>query len=157
MNFRFETCAEKIIAGLPVFGKPDSGIFTKAWDMFIPIMDKIPNVVSPELCYGVEWYTNEFMQTGEMFYMPGVEISDTYGLPTPFAIKIIPAAEFVVFEAVGGIKGIHQVWDYFHSTWKNEHGYDIAIGIDYELYDERFKGIDNPETIIEIHIPIQKI
>ena len=157
MKFRFEKHPEKIIAGIPVFGKPDSGIFSHAWDIFVPLVEKVPNVVSPELNYGVEWYTNEFMQTGEMFYMPGVEISDTYGLPTPFAIKIIPAAEFVIFESVGGVKGILEVWNYFHSTWKNEHGYDISMGIDFELYDERFKGIDNPETIIDIYIPVVKI
>lgn len=156
MNYRFGNNSEKLIAGIPVFGKPESGLHSWSWVILMPLIEKIPGRINLDICFGVEWYTDDFMKTGEIFYLAGVEIDDVKNLPDYCGCKYT-CSWICYFEAVGGIKGIHKVWDYFHPTWKTKNGYDIARDFHFELYDQRFKGIENPETIFEIYIPIVDI
>jgi AraC family transcriptional regulator len=88
--------------------------------------------------------------------MVGVEVSDLEGLPLELSIKVLPAGTYAVFTLQG--TEITSNWpDTIYKGWLPQSGYEEAHKFTVERYDgERFKGVDDPESELEIWVPIRK-
>ena len=72
--------------------------------------------------------------------------------------KVIPANTYAVFEYKGAITPeLGKLFKYIYSEWLPSSGYAIAGPYDFERYGKMFKGPDNPDSILEIFIPIKKL
>jgi AraC family transcriptional regulator len=85
-----------------------------------------------------------------------LEVDSLSDIPTTLVGKVIPAHTYCVFNCKGGIAELGNVFRYAYDKWIPSSKYEVADCYDFELYDERFKGADNPETEIDIYIPINE-
>ncbi|UCG30984.1 MAG: AraC family transcriptional regulator [candidate division WOR-3 bacterium] len=141
------------VIGVVVYGNSDSGLFPKAWDIYMKLQKKL-TLKNPGVGYGVEFYTEEFLKEKKFYYMACGEVHDLKDIPANMVGKVIPANSYAVFTSKGGVNELSKTFQYVYHEWLPKAKYEIADPYDFELYDERFKGMDNPATEIDIHIPI---
>ncbi len=143
------------LAGIVVYGNPDKGLFSKVWDIFLKINFDI-KWKDDRKTYGVEFYTEEFYREKKWFYMVAKELPDFSQIPMNMVGKVIPENTYAVFTAKGGIKNLAKTSRLAHKEWMPNSKYEEADWFEFELYDERFKGPDIPESEIDIYIPIRE-
>ncbi|MCK4529257.1 GyrI-like domain-containing protein [candidate division WOR-3 bacterium] len=158
---------EIILAGMDFYGDP----FTKAkgwseqneigrlWQRFMRYYDKnedkIKNMVS-EADYEVWVGSIEKLDEKDKYIFVGVEVEKIQDLPLQLVAKILPRTQYAVFTIKG--KEIKSDWSSkIYKEWLPESGYKEAYSFLIEYYDhERFKGMDNEESEIDIYLPIKK-
>lgn len=85
----------------------------------------------------------------------GIEVESAKGLPEQFEQKILHAGKYAVFTHTGSLARLRETFDFIWGTWFPASGTQLDYGEDFELYDERFRGPDNPESQIDIYVPIK--
>ena len=155
MEPKIITLDKLYLAGVVVYGNPDKGLFTQAWDIFLKLNVGI-NWKNDKKIYGVEFFTEEFYRENKWFYMVGMELPDLSVIPMNMVGKVIPANTFAVFTAKGGVKNLPKISQYGHKEWLPKSKYEEADWFEFELYDERFKDTDDPNSEIDIYIPIRE-
>jgi AraC family transcriptional regulator len=106
--------------------------------------------------YGIEFYTQEFFEDRKWFYMACKEVKDLSYVPITIVGKSIPAHKYLVFSCRGGVAEIVNTLQSAYHEWLPSSGYVVEERFDFELYDERFKGPNHPETVIDLYVPIRK-
>lgn len=144
---------EFCVAGVVVYGNSESGLFLKAWDMYMRMQKKLL-LKNPDVGYGVEFYTEEFFKDRNFFYMACQEVADLSQIPADMVGKTIPANKYAVFTSKGTVKELSENFQYIYHEWLPKAKYEIAGSYDFELYDKRFKGAEDPNSEIDIYIPI---
>jgi AraC family transcriptional regulator len=98
----------------------------------------------------------EYAETNRFYVMVGVEIADLEGLPLELSVKVLPAGAYAVFTLRG--PEIKSNWpDAIYKGWLPQSGYEEAFKFTVERYDgARFKGVDDPESELDIWVPIRK-
>lgn len=155
MQPRFVDLDELILVGLPYFGNPKEGKFTRAWDRFFEAGLPTHSRVDEKVCYGVELYSKESMEGGDWFYFPAVQVSDLRDIPGVLFAKTFPACHCAVFTVTGGVPKLGEVFSEIYGQWLPASGYEMAYPWDFEVYGEQFKG-DDPDSLVEIYIPIKE-
>jgi AraC family transcriptional regulator len=153
MEFRIVELPQFCVAGVVVYGNSESGLFLKAWDMYMRLQKKL-RLKNPDVGYGVESYTDEFFKDRCFFYMACQEVEDLKHLPADMVGKIIPANRYAVFTSKGTVNELSKTFQYVYHEWLPEAKYEIAGPYDFELYDKRFKGTEDPESEIDIYVPV---
>ena len=149
-------CLDKMfLAGVVVYGNPHKGLFGQAWDIFLKIKEQV-KWKDDRKTYGVEFFTEEYDREKKWFYMVAMELPDLSEIPVNMVGKVIPANTYAAFTVKGGIKNLPKTSQYAHDEWLPKSQYEEADWFEFELYDERFKDIDDPDTEIDIYIPIRK-
>ena len=141
------------VFGVSVYGDGESGLFTKAWDIFLRIRKDL-KWKNEKVGYGIEFYTEEFQKEKKWFYIAGQEVDNLDNIPTSMTGKVIPAHAYAVFTSKGSREELIKMFHYAYHEWLPKSKYEIADWYDFEYYDERFKGMDNPDTEIDIYIPV---
>jgi AraC family transcriptional regulator len=152
---RFVELGAKKVVGCSIYTSGTQTDFPRIWEVFGKRREEIPNKVNSSVRYAIEFYGEEFHTEGKWFYMPCVEVMSFDDIPMIMVAKIIPAARYAVFTHKGGVKGIHELFMYIYKVWLPNSEFELAFNFDMEAYDERFLGIDNPESILEIYVPIR--
>ena len=151
--------AVKLI-GIMYHGDNKNWEIPKMWEEFLPLMKKIPNSLPTREAYGLCFYTESYSKTGLFYYMAGVPVSSLEEIPMELVGKTLPASEYAVFAHKGPLNGkaktIMDTYKYAYGTWLPNSRYVNAHGFDFEYYDERFKGNEDPHTEIGVWIPIRK-
>jgi AraC family transcriptional regulator len=123
-------------------------------------MKKIPSCLPVHASYGLCFYTERFSKTGFFYYLAGLPVSRLEEIPIELVGKTLPASEYAVFTHKGPLVGktntVKDTYAYAYGTWLPKSPYVNPHAYDFEYYDERFKGNDNPESEIDICIPIRK-
>ena len=87
------------------------------------------------------------------FCLVGVEVQEIEDVPIELFAKVIPCCRYAVFthHFSDGDFGyaFKAVYD-----WLKKSDYAPAYPFDIQCYDERFKGPDNPESVLDIYVPI---
>ena len=143
------------LAGVVVYGNPDKGLFSNAWDIFLKVKEQA-KWKDDKRVYGVEFFTEEFYRENKWFYMVAMELPDLSEIPMNMVSKVIPKNTYAVFTAKGGIKNLPKTSQYGHKEWLPQSKYEEADWFEFELYDERFMDIDDPASEIDIYIPIRE-
>jgi len=143
------------VIGVATYGDPQSGLFPKAWEMFHKQKENI-EWKDDLKAYGIEFYTEEFFKEKKWFYMACMEVKDLASIPITMVGKSIPEHQYAVFSCKGGVSEIGKTFRFAYDEWLPDSSYIMADHFDFELYDKRFKGANNPETVIDLYIPIKK-
>ena len=144
------------VMGIAVYGDGMSGLFPMAWDMYLRMKGEI-GLKNPNVRYGVEYYTEEFEKEHKWFYMACGEVEDLSTIPSSMVAKVIPAHKYAVFTSKGLLDALHKTFQYAYHEWLPKSRYEIADWFDFELYDERFRGMNNPIGEIDIYMPVRKM
>jgi AraC family transcriptional regulator len=85
----------------------------------------------------------------------GMEVEKLEDMPVQVLIKILPPTSYAVFTFKG--KQITSDWPrMIHHEWMQQSKYQAAYKYEFQLYDERFKGLQNiDESEIDVYIPVK--
>jgi AraC family transcriptional regulator len=157
---------EIILVGMDFYGNPyekaggwsEQNAIGELWKKFSSVSENkkssIKHLVSDS---GYEvWIDFEGEKDTENKYIfVGVEVAKLEDLPLEFVARIMPKTKYAVFTMkMPGIKaeGIKMLWN----KWLPETGLKTSFNYMIEYYDnQRFKGMDNPDSEIDFMVPIQ--
>lgn len=155
-----------ILAGLSFFGDPFkfSGGWTeeneigRLWKRFMAYLNEaqppLPHV-KPGGFYEVHIDHPEMEQTGEYEVFVGVEVDRVEEVPVRLSIKLLPPTKYAVFTLVG--QQIVADWSAEMQAWLTRAGYQRAYAYGFQLYDERFKGMDRlDESVLDMYVPVRR-
>ncbi|OXM14647.1 MerR family transcriptional regulator [Paenibacillus herberti] len=140
--------AEFTIIGMAWSSSSSEGDIPGLWGRFIPREDQIEGKLQPAVSYGI--------------CLPGVEEEFTYvaafesnseNVPEGMTKVVVPAQRYAVFTHKGSIEQLGDTYEMIYSKWLPLHGLQLVKGIDFELYDKRFKHSQS-ESELDIYIPI---
>jgi len=145
------------IVGVQVVGSPADGSFGKTWPVLFERNSELPSRIGMNVSYGVQSYSQELMKQGKWKYTAGLEVSEKENIPAGMALISIPSSQYAVFEYKGVISPeLGQFFQHIYKKWLPESGYVIEGKYDFERYDSRFKGPANPDSVLDIYLPIKK-
>lgn len=131
------------------------------WKQFWSEMPKIPHAVSRTKAYGI----CEACSNGHTLYtmnselpfseVVGIEVASFEQLEAPFTSKIIKGGRYAVFTHTGSLKNLPLTFQYIWGTWLTASNEQLDNRDDFEYYDERYLGYDNPKSQIDLCIPIK--
>lgn len=105
--------------------------------------------------YGIATYPEEWERRG-WFYMAGVKVKPTAGIPPGFVQKTLPGGAYTGFVHNASMDSLHHSYDYIYHTWGPKNGYNRGYNRGYNpngLWElERFGEDMDKET--GIFIPV---
>ena len=156
-----------ILLGFSFFGDPfgASGGWTeeneigRLWTRFMTYLqanrDRIGQVKTDQVMYEVHVEHEETALTGEYEVFVGLEVEKLEDVPVELAAKILPPATYAVFTLEGG--QITSDWNMTISEWMSSSGYERTHAYGFQLYDDRFKGVERiDESILDVYVPVKR-
>lgn len=155
-----------ILAGMTFYGDPfkdteswsEENEIGRLWNRFNALWDKggewISNVVDPSVAYEVHVEPEEYGETKRFYVMVGVQVEKIVPLPLELSSRVLPAGTYAVFTLKGS--EIASNWPVrIYEEWLPSSLYEEAYKLTVERYGPSFKGMDNPESELEIWVPVR--
>jgi AraC family transcriptional regulator len=160
---------QTLLVGLSFFGDPfatsagwtEENEIGRLWNRFMAYMSAHPNqikhLVNHEQAYEVHLEYEETPEKGEYEVFVGMEVEQLDDVPVELLVKILPPATYAVFTLKG-----QQItscdWGKLIGQWMSDSGYEKALKFGFQLYDRRFKGMDNiEESELDVYVPVKKL
>jgi AraC family transcriptional regulator len=168
MESRIVEREQIILVGFSFYGDPfaESGGWTeeneigRLWSRFEAYLadhrDSIRHLKSETTAYEVHVEGTETASKGHREVFVGMEVEKLEDVPVELLVKVLPAVTYAVFTLQG--EQITSDWPrVIYDEWLPGAGYQSAYDYLIELYDERFKGVDNlAESVLEVYVPVKK-
>lgn len=153
----------KVISEVKVIGIKGNttlkdNVLPELWTSLNKNVSKIINKTDPLKAYGIcenNKPFNEFGENIEFSEIVGLEVTSFDYIPEGMIVKVIPQGKYAVFTHKGALVRLRETYEYIWGTWIPSSKVELDMRDDFELYDDRFKGIDNPLSEIDIYIPIK--
>jgi predicted transcriptional regulator YdeE len=137
------------LIGFSFFGDPfaASGGWTeeneigRLWSRFLAYLERHSSAIPPEACRDTSYEVH----------------IEHESLPPQLSVKVLPAGEYAAVTLCG--PEITSDWAHrIYQEWLPEAGYEQAHGFMFELYDQRFKGLDRlEESEVDIYVPVRPL
>jgi AraC family transcriptional regulator len=153
---RFETAKPLLIAGLrKTYAPAEMRSIPAQWQTFAPHIGKIPGQIG-RTTYGVCW---QAVNSANIEYVSGVEVSTFAGLPEDFTVVSLPAAKYAVFAHRDHVSKLYETCDAI-SGWLPASGYQSASAAEAETpaFFERYSEEFDPQTGMggmEVWVPLK--
>lgn len=121
------------------------------WDRFERHSSQICNK-KPGIGYEVHI---ELSEPKRHYCMVGVEVSAVTEIPAGMSVGVLPAGKYAVFThrlADGGLVEVYEAME----KWLKDSGHIEARPLEIQCFDSRFRGPNDPESVLEYHIPIKE-
>lgn len=147
-------------AGLRVQTTIKNNILPESWFRFMDVVDQIPNRTAGGRGFGICEASREgntiYQMTDEVRFSEviSVEVDSFEGLEKPFVPKMIEGGKYAVFTHKGSLESIVVTFQYIWGTWMMNTKEELDARQDFECYDGRFLGYRNPESEVDIYIPV---
>lgn len=140
------------VVGLQIHSSEANKI-PQLWEELDKVVHMIKHRVSETVFLGIiESAVTHF----EFTYIAGVEVTKLEDVPNRMVGKTVPTNKYVVFTHKGTTETLQDTFNYIYGTWFPKNGYDRGSGPEFEYYDDdRFFGPMNPNSEIDIYIPIK--
>ena len=103
---------------------------------------------------GYEVHIEEDAEPKMHFCLTGIEARKIEDIPTEMFVKVLPACTYALFTHQFKDGDYGQAFQTAYD-WLNNSEYTNAYPFDIQCYDARFKGPNNPESELDIYIPIK--
>lgn len=140
------------LVGMIYFGDNQNGEVSQLWVEFNEQADQIANYV-PDCAFGLSFTDDR--ESPNFWYMASWAVRELNEVPATMVAKTVPAQTYAVFTHRGPVSNISATYAFAHNNWLPTSGYELAAPFDFEYYDLRFRGPDNPESETDIYIPIR--
>ncbi len=136
--------------------------FPGLWEVFGERQDDILHREDLDVAYGLCIMGGKKEGSGneheDFTTFVGAEVSNASDIPEGMVTRALPAADYAVFLHKGAFfpDGLPKTYDYIYREWFPKSVYKPSDNYNFEHYDRRFCGVDNPNTIIEIWVPVKK-
>lgn len=124
----------------------------KLWEKFCPRMSEIKNKKNDDESYGICFGDSP---SQPFTYVAGIEVEKNETVPEGMVCRILPASRYAVFTHKGPLTNLKETYGHIYGTWFPQSGLELAGMFDFEKYDSRFKGMYDPNTEIDIYVPIK--
>ena len=154
-----------MLVGFSFFGDPfaESSGWTeeneigRLWNRFTTYLtghrDRIKHIKDDAFAYEVHVESEETASKGHREIFIGVEV-EKLDVPVEMLVKILPPAQYAVFTLKG--EQITSDWSRMIWEWMSVAGYESAYEYGFQLYDQRFKGLDNLEgSELDVYVPVK--
>ena len=92
--------------------------------------------------------------TGKKYIFIGVEVSKPEEVPLELVVRILPETRYAVYNLKGD--SITSDWPSKILDWIAEAGLEQSYTYIFDYYDtQRFKGLGDPESELDIYVPIR--
>jgi AraC family transcriptional regulator len=155
---------ELTLVGMVFYGDPfkDAGGWSeeneigKLWSRFVAKEELVRNVTGHG-GYEVHIEPEGRKDTSEYCVFVGVKVGEVENQPLEMFTKVLPAGTYAVFTMKG--EEITSDWSKaIYYEWMPESGYVERAKYLIEFYDEkRFKGMDNPDSELDIYVPVDRL
>lgn len=156
-----------ILVGFSFFGDPFefSGGWTeeneigRLWQRFMDFgkqhQGQIKHLVDPQASYEVHVYNPETQSKGHFEVFVGMEVSELSDVPVELLVKVLPPNKYAIFTLKS--EQITSDWSKeIFQDWFPQSGYQPAGEYGIQLYDQRFKGLDQvEESELDVYIPVK--
>jgi AraC family transcriptional regulator len=116
--------------------------------------NNVKHLINPEVYYEVHVEHPETVEKGHFDVFVGQEVDQLADVPIEPLIRILPPTTYAVFTLHGQqifADWMQEVWEWFQRS-----GYQRAYTYGFQLYDRRFKGLQNiEESAIDVYIPVK--
>ena len=147
-------------AGLRGSTTLNDNVLPGLWAAFMEMSHQIPHQIPGGRGFGICEACGQgntlYSMNGDVLFseVAAVEVSSFDGLPAPFVPKIIKGGRYAVFTHTGSLSLLQDSYSYIWGTWFLGTNEKLDAREDFEVYDQRFSGYDNPESQIDLYIPI---
>jgi AraC family transcriptional regulator len=155
-----------ILVGFSFFGDPfqfsegwtEENEISRLWNRFMAYLARdgarIQYVKNDEVFYEVHVEHEETASKGHYEVFVGLEVEQLKNVPPEVVVKILPPTEYAVFTLQG--EQIASDWSKtIFQTWMPGSGYQAAHKYGFQLYDQRFKGLEHlDESLLDVYVPI---
>ncbi|MEZ7890507.1 MAG: AraC family transcriptional regulator [Candidatus Wallbacteria bacterium] len=136
-----------------------NNIIPQMWNEFFPRVGEIKNRE------GIDYYgiceTND-IDTADLFNdetffneLVCVAVKNFDHIPAGMVTKEIPEQKYAVFTHKGPLSTLRSTYDFIYKTYFPKSGHEIVRADDFELYDDRFTGPNEPNSEFDIYVPIK--
>ena len=158
-----------VLVGFTFFGDPfaasegwtEENEIGRLWQRFMAYMARhgecVKHVADPTVCYEVHISHQETAEKGHVEIFVGVEVAQLEDVPVQLAVKMLPATRYAVFTLAG--EQIASDWPkMIYQEWMPGSGYESAHPYMFQLYDQRFKGLDQLDaSALDAYVPIKRL
>ncbi|MCT5886927.1 c-di-GMP-binding multidrug transporter transcriptional regulator BrlR [Pseudomonas aeruginosa] len=138
------------VVGMEYFGSAPGDTIGQLWERFIPREHEIAGKHVPEVSYGI----CAQQPNGEFHYVAGFEVQEGWPVPEGMVRFQVPAQKYAVFTHKGTAPQIAESFQAIYSHLLAERGLEPKAGVDFEYYDQRFRGPLDPNSQVDLYIPI---
>lgn len=156
-----------VLVGFSFFGDPfaTSGGWTeeneigRLWNRFETYMahhgDRVKHIKDPKVGYEVHIAHEETAAKGHLEIFVGLEVTQLEHVPVELSMKVLPPAKYAVFTLKG--KQITSDWPkMIYQEWMPASGYQEAYPYMFQLYDQRFKGLEHLDaSVLDAYVPVK--
>jgi AraC family transcriptional regulator len=123
----------------------------RLWDRFIPREDEIVGRTEPDAAYGL----CSLLHDGTLRYVAGLPVCADASIPEGMVKFEVPAQKYVVFTHCGAVAQIGESFQAIHTRLLAALGLRARPGVEFERYDARFIGPNDPASETELYIPVE--
>lgn len=125
------------------------------WQLF---NTQIPSSLSSNKRYGVfeagACSSDLFHLDSRTTAFVGIEIPENYSIPKDMQVKHLYGGKYAKFTHKGRVDTLIQTYHYIWGVWFPKSGFELADRDDFECYTERFTGMDQEDSEIDIYFPV---
>ncbi|MDD3535107.1 MAG: GyrI-like domain-containing protein [Candidatus Cloacimonetes bacterium] len=156
IKVRYEERKPFKIMGLDIMSSSDSENYAQLFTDFVARMSEIENRVSDDI-YGLSFPGKDFdAKTMEgSNYLVGMAVSDATQIPKGMILRETPGGNFAIFEHKGLAQTLGETYGYIFGKWIFSSGMKPTGYEMFEVYGKDYAP-DNPDSIIEIWVPVFK-
>ncbi len=125
------------------------------WQAFDAFDKQIKHKAAPAIYYEVHTFPDDPHSGQAPEYLVGVVVTQAEDIPAGALVRRLPAGAYAVFThhlANGGFTGCNEAMD----AWLKNRPYQLSPNMSIQVFDDRFKGPNNPESIIDFLLPIRE-
>lgn len=146
------------IVGASTYTSIANNAIYKLWEDFMPDAQRIENRTDEDFyelspC-DADFNEEEFTMDTLFKKVAGVRVNESFVVPEGMAKYTIDQGKYAIFVHKGYIKDIQITYDYIHKTWLPNSNYNADDRISFEKYGPAYLGHENPESELEIYLPI---
>ncbi|MBH9396722.1 effector binding domain-containing protein [Pseudomonas aeruginosa] len=138
------------VVGMEYIGNAQDDSIGQLWERFIPREHEIAGKHDPDVSYGI----CAQRPNGEFHYGAGFEVQEGWPVPDGMVRFVVPAQKYAVFTHKGTAPQIAESFQAIYSHLLAERGLEPKAGVDFEHYDQRFRGPLDPNSQVDLYIPI---
>ena len=154
-----------ILAGIDFYGNPfkvgeawsTENAIGQLWKRFENIFQKKKDSIKymvTDAGYEVWIDFEDEQETENRYIFLGVEVEKPDDLPLELVTRTLPETKYAIYTLKG--EEIKSDWSSNILGWISDAGLEQSYTYIFEYYDsQRFKGLDNPHTEMDIYVPIK--
>ncbi|MUT68281.1 effector binding domain-containing protein [Paenibacillus sp. NEAU-GSW1] len=104
--------------------------------------------------YLISFFPEDFEPSMRFTVFGGVELQEGEAAPEAMAVRDLPELQLAVVTHKGPISRIKQTYDYFLKRWQPQSDYNLSHPFNYQLYTDKFKGVNEPDSELELYFPV---